>query len=190
MAGVAPTLDDNASITTDAPNNVIMALLSGLHPDPNWGGMPSYTNILDNTEIAEVTNYIRTAWSNDAPVNATPSLVDALRREVRDVPGFDPWDAMCANLPRSQVDEGFIRTVGDVSEDGFTEGEIDDLVRAYAREFPDVDAGTALIAIGTGYCRHLALSDIGRDDALRRIGDFNSRIAAAIGTEMPDVEAN
>lgn len=186
MAGVAPTLDDNESITTPEPNNPIMAMLNGLPPDQAWGGMPSYINILNNTEIAEITNYVRTAWSNDAPINATPEMVEALRRESRDVPTWDPWDAMCANLPRSQVDEQFVETVGKISGDGFTDAEVDELVRTYAERFPDVDAGTALIAIGTGYCRHLAQGDLDRDDALLRIGELNSRLAAVIGTDMPD----
>jgi mono/diheme cytochrome c family protein len=183
--GAAPTLDDNESITTPEPNNPIMTMLNGLPPDEAWGGMPSYLNILNNNEIAQITNYVRTAWSNQAPINATPELVEDLRRESQDVPTWDPWDSMCANLPRSQVDEQLVETIGQVSQDRFTGQEIDELIQTYARRFPDVDAGTALIALSTGYCRHLAQGELDRDDALTRIGEFNSRVAAAIDTEMP-----
>lgn len=187
LAGAAPRLDANSSITTPEPNNPIMAMLNGLRPDVEWGGMPSYGDLLSNREIAQITNYIRTAWSNDAPPNATPAEVGELRRELRETPDYDPWDAMCANLPRSQVDGAFVRTVGDTARDGFTEAEVDELIRTYAGRFPEVEAGTALIAIATGYCRHLAQEELDRDEALARIAAFNTLLAGRIGTEMPEV---
>ncbi|TCO74448.1 mono/diheme cytochrome c family protein [Chromatocurvus halotolerans] len=185
MAGAAATLNNNRSITTLPPNNIIMSVLAGLPPDKDWGGMPSFINVLSNSEIAEVSNYVRTAWDNDASPNATPRLVDSLRSEVRDAPGFEPWSAMCANLPRSQIDSEFITRIGGVSRDGFADPEIEDLVRAYAGRFPEVDAGTALIAISSGYCRYLSEEDVERDDALRRISRFNTRLASVIGDQMP-----
>jgi len=190
VPGAAPTLVNNSAITTDNPNNVVMSMLQGLPPRAGWGGMPSYAEHLNDSEIAQIASYVRTAWGNDAPERATPELVAELRREATDVMAKEPWQAMCANLPRSQVDGALVARVGDVAEDGFTDDEIGQLVRHYAREFPDVDAGTAILGLSTGYCRHLAQAEPSREEALRRIGDFNSRIASTIGRSMPDVAQN
>lgn len=187
LAGAAATLNDNRSITTAPPNNIIMSILAGLPPDNDWGGMPSFINVLSNSDIAEVSNYVRSAWSNDAPPNATPRLVNSLREEVREMPDLEPWSGMCANLPRSQIDSEFITRIGEVSKDGFADQEIEEVARAYADRFPEVDTATALIAISSGYCRHLSDEDVERDDALRRISQFNSRLAPVISEQMPDM---
>ncbi|MFP4126795.1 MAG: c-type cytochrome [Alphaproteobacteria bacterium] len=187
VPGAAPALAGNSAVTAAEPNNVIMAMLRGLPPEDEWGGMPSYIDQLSNVEIAEITRYVRTAWGNDASERTTARLVGQLRLEATDVMGDDPWQAMCANLPRSQVDGDLVTYIGELSEQGFTDEEITEAVEYYAREFPDVDAGTALLGLSTAYCRHLAQSEPNREEALGMIGRFNNRISAEIGGEMPEV---
>jgi mono/diheme cytochrome c family protein len=189
VPGAAPTLDDNSAVTAAKPNNVVMSMLQGLPPREDWGGMPSYADMLSNTEIAAITNYVRTAWGNDAPERTTPKLVGELRLEATDVMEDEPWQAMCANLPRSQVDGDLVAYMGELSEQGFTDAEITEAVRYYARNFPDVDAGTAILGLSTGYCRHLAQSEPNREEALRMIGELNGRLASEIGRAMPEVAA-
>lgn len=104
------------------------------------------------------------------------------------MPGFEAWSAMCASLPRSQIDSEFITRIGEALQDGFVDLEIEELARAYAGRFPEVDAGTALIAISSGYCRYLSEEGVERDDALRRISRFNTRVASVIVDQMPRVK--
>jgi hypothetical protein len=101
----------------------------------------------------------------------------------------EPWQAMCANLPRSQVDGDLVNYMGELSAQGFTDAEVTRAVEYYAREFPEVDAGTALLGLSTAYCRHLAQSEPNREEALRMIGELNGRLASEIGREMPEVAA-
>jgi len=189
VPGAAPTLADNSAVTAAEPNNVVMSMLQGLPPRDDWGGMPSYADLLSNTEIAAITSYVRTAWGNDAPERTTAKLVGELRLEATDVMEDEPWQAMCANLPRSQVDGDLVRFMGALSREGFTDAEIAEAVRYYARNFPEVDAGTALLGLSTAYCRHLAQSEPNREQALRMIAELNGRLASEIGREMPDVAA-
>jgi hypothetical protein len=42
--------------------------------------MPSFAAALSDSEIAAVTNYVRTAWGNNATANATPADVMAARQ--------------------------------------------------------------------------------------------------------------
>ena len=189
VPGAAPTLADNSAVTAAKPNNVVMSMLQGLPPRADWGGMPSYADLLSNTEIAEITRYVRTAWGNAAAERTTAKLVGELRLEATDVMEDEPWQAMCSNLPRSQVDGDLVNYIGELSQQGFTDAEITEAVEYYAREFPEVDAGTAILGLSTGYCRHLAQSEPNREEALGMIGEFNGRIAAEIGREMPEVAA-
>ncbi|MBB5372511.1 c-type cytochrome [Acidocella aromatica] len=74
----APNLAGNDSIIADEPYNVIGPVLSGLAP---WTKlpMPSFATKLSDQEIADVANYVRTAWGNQGVANATPAQVLRLR---------------------------------------------------------------------------------------------------------------
>src|SRR5262249_46927666 len=61
------------------PNDVIDAVLNGLHGTGNYGVMPSFAGALGDQDVADVVNYARVTWGNQAPTNATPALVASLR---------------------------------------------------------------------------------------------------------------
>lgn len=83
-----PNLAGNDSVTAEQPYNVIGAVLSGLD---SWNGgpvMPSFATSLSDRQIADVTNYVRTAWHNKGTASATPAQVKALRGVA-----LVPWSA-------------------------------------------------------------------------------------------------
>jgi hypothetical protein len=45
--------------------------------------MPSFAGALTNQQIADVTNYVRTAWGNNAPANATLEGVASERKNAK-----------------------------------------------------------------------------------------------------------
>jgi len=74
-----PNLAGNDSVMASEPYNVIGAVLSGLPPWKIGPAMPSFAARLSDTEIAAVTNYVRTNFGNNATADATPSDVMRLR---------------------------------------------------------------------------------------------------------------
>jgi len=71
-----PPLAGNQSITMETPVNPIRMVLNGGYPpgtrkNPRPHGMPPFSHILDDNEVAAVVTYIRVAWGNSGtPVNA------------------------------------------------------------------------------------------------------------------------
>ena len=79
-----PPLAGNTSITMASPvNSIRMVLNGGYAPgtkkNPRPHGMPPFSHILDDDEVAAVVTYIRVAWENSgAPVE--PAQVPELRK--------------------------------------------------------------------------------------------------------------
>lgn len=71
-----PLLAGNQSITMETPVNPIRMVLNGGYPpgtkkNPRPHGMPPFSHILNDEEVAAVTTYIRVAWGNTGtPVTA------------------------------------------------------------------------------------------------------------------------
>ncbi|NGZ85413.1 c-type cytochrome [Duganella aceris] len=79
-----PMLAGNRSITMATPVNPIRMVLNGGYPpgtqkNPRPHGMPPFSHILDDEQVAAVVTYIRVAWGNSGtPV--TPTQVNDLRK--------------------------------------------------------------------------------------------------------------
>ncbi len=76
---LVPNLAGNDSVTATQPYNVIGAVLGGLAPWGNGPAMPGFAASLSDQQIADLTNYVRTAWGNQGVPNATPDDVMRLR---------------------------------------------------------------------------------------------------------------
>jgi len=79
-----PPLAGNQSITMSSPvNSIRMVLNGGYAPgtkkNPRPYGMPPFSHVLNDAEVAAVVTYIRVAWNNTGtPV--TPDQANDLRR--------------------------------------------------------------------------------------------------------------
>jgi mono/diheme cytochrome c family protein len=78
-----PALAGNPAVVLTQPENLIqMALYGGYGPStegrPRPFGMPPYLFTLDNQQIADVLNHIRSQWGNQAPA-VSPIQVDHVR---------------------------------------------------------------------------------------------------------------
>jgi mono/diheme cytochrome c family protein len=82
---IYPPLPDNANLQSADPSSALRIILDGAQTvttprAPNTGSMPAYAEKLSDQAIADVTNYIRNAWGNAAPL-VTPAQVAKARRE-------------------------------------------------------------------------------------------------------------
>ncbi len=83
---VYPALANNPAVVLDQPENLIqMTLYGGYGPStlhrPRPFGMPPYLFTLNNQQIADVLNHVRSSWGNQG-VAITPMQVDRVRAAV------------------------------------------------------------------------------------------------------------
>jgi mono/diheme cytochrome c family protein len=93
-APLIPNLAHNDAVMAEVPTNVIGAVLNGLPPWKVGPAMPSFATRLSDQQIADVANYVRTTWGNNATADATPDDVTKLRA-IANVP---PMATQAADL--------------------------------------------------------------------------------------------
>jgi mono/diheme cytochrome c family protein len=81
---IYPPLPGNANLQSADPASTIRVILDGAESittprAPNKGSMPAYATKLSDQQIADVTNYIRNAWGNAAPVVTAAEVAKARR---------------------------------------------------------------------------------------------------------------
>ena len=101
IKGVVPSLVDNGAVKAKGPQDVIRVVLGGLPALNGYAPMPAAGANLADKDIADLVNYVRTAWGNGAPANAAPGMVEKLR-------------ATSMTLMSSTVASGCVPPAGDV----------------------------------------------------------------------------
>ena len=79
IAGVFPPLAGNGVVVAPDPANILKVVLGGIPAQNNYVPMPSFAGQLNDQEIADIANYVRTSWGNGAAPNATAQMVAKLR---------------------------------------------------------------------------------------------------------------
>lgn len=80
---VAPALNTNATIRATDPSNMIIFILKGIEKSEiTLLPMPGHNQMLDNDQIASLSNYMRLTWGNNEKVDA--ELVDEIRQSLLD----------------------------------------------------------------------------------------------------------
>jgi mono/diheme cytochrome c family protein len=93
-----PPLDGNPVVVSESPTSVAHIIVDGgVLPPTNWApsavAMPAYQKSLNDQQIADVVNFIRTSWGNKAPANATAADIAKLRAEGLPVVDRTMWNA-------------------------------------------------------------------------------------------------
>jgi mono/diheme cytochrome c family protein len=83
---IYPPLPGNANLQSADAASTLRIILDGAQTvttprAPNAGSMPGYARQLSDSEIADVTNYVRNSWGNAAPL-VTPAQVAKARRQT------------------------------------------------------------------------------------------------------------
>lgn len=86
VAGTVPVFAGNVSILADDPTNLIHIMLTGskephVATTQTAGGMPSYGLAMTDEQIADMLNYVRNSWGNEAK-EVTPGQVKELRKQL------------------------------------------------------------------------------------------------------------
>ena len=81
---IYPPLPGNANLQSADPASTLRVILDGAQTvttprAPNKGSMPAYAAKMTDQQIADVTNYIRNAWGNAAPLVTADQVAKARR---------------------------------------------------------------------------------------------------------------
>lgn len=79
IAGVFPPLAGNGVILSPNPANIFKVVLEGIPAQNKYIPMPPFAGQLNDQQIADLANYVRTSWGNNATPNATAPMVAKLR---------------------------------------------------------------------------------------------------------------
>ena len=86
LPGVFPPLAGNGVVVAPDPANILKVVLGGVPARGGYIPMPGFAGQLNDAQIADIANYVRSNWGNTAPANATPQQVSALRRALPAAP--------------------------------------------------------------------------------------------------------
>jgi mono/diheme cytochrome c family protein len=101
VPGAIASLDGNGSVQAGGPEDVIAVVLGGLPASGSYAAMPGVGAQMSDQQVADVVNYVRTAWSNHAPPNAAPGLVGSIRAKTATEMSGGP----CAPYPAAFADQ-------------------------------------------------------------------------------------
>jgi mono/diheme cytochrome c family protein len=179
IAGSVPALAGDGAVTAKQPYNVIMALLEGFKPQGTWGAMGSFANTLSDDEIADVTNYVRTAWGNDAVPNATPWGVGRSRKTAN-APNNEAHALLCPSLANDVLQPALKETANSLNQAASSPEKMSGLVRNYRAARPGSSPGEVVEALSTAYCRTLSQESMSEATMSGELSDFAQAAASAV----------
>ena len=185
LAGSVPGLAGNDSVTASEPYNVVMALLEGFPPQGTWGAMGSFANALTDDQIADVTNYVRTSWGNDAVPNATPWSVSSWRKNANPPAAGQSQALLCPSLSTEVLQPALSAGPSALKQAAGDRGRMSKLVVDYRSARPSTSNAQVIEALSTAYCRAVAADHLSDARVSAQIADFAQRAAVAIGNSKP-----
>jgi mono/diheme cytochrome c family protein len=118
IANQIPPLADNPAVIAARPFNILAAVLQGIPARADIIAMPSFAGALGDQAVADLANYIRTSFGNEAPPNATPDMV-ASWRSTLSLPIYASASARTLDCP----------SIGQGSSGGFSSNVVAGLSR-------------------------------------------------------------
>ena len=82
QAGMIPALAGNGAVLARGPQDVIRVVVGGVRAQQGYAPMPAAGADLTDQSVADIVNYVRTAWGNAAPGNAEAGQVADLRSKT------------------------------------------------------------------------------------------------------------
>lgn len=82
VEGAIPALAGNTSVQAEGPETVLRVIFGGLSAQGGYAPMPAIGAGMTDRQVADVTDYIRNAWGNKAPVmNGRGEVVSSARAQ-------------------------------------------------------------------------------------------------------------
>jgi mono/diheme cytochrome c family protein len=79
IPGSVASLVGNGAVLAGGPQDVIRTILGGIEAKGTEAPMPAIGTGMSDQDIADVTNYVRQSWGNQAPPTAGPGMAGNLR---------------------------------------------------------------------------------------------------------------
>ena len=177
--GVAASLVGSGAVLAQSPANVISVLVEGIEPQGEYGVMPSFRDTLSDEKIADLANYVRTSWGNDAPANATPENVAGLRNVTNTNPGAAAA-ATCPNVATDVIGADMRSTIADLVKMGAAadDDRVRSLLSAFKEKNPDATESDTVVDLGGVFCQEVAKTGVGRGAVISRQLVFMNKILA------------
>ena len=179
-----PSLAGNDAVQASEPYNVIMAMLEGFKPQGNWGAMASFANTLTDDQISDVSNYVRTAWGNNAPANATPWSVGNWRKNA-EVQSTGPAAMLCPDLSEDVIAPALKNSPDALRQAASDNGKMSAMVSNYQAARPNAPKAQVIEALSTAYCRTVTTDQVSQARMGADIADFAQRVAQVRIARVP-----
>ena len=79
MPGVFPPLAGNPVVIAPDAANIVKVVLGGVPAQGKYIPMPGFASLLSDQQVADLANYVRTSWGNQAAGYVTAAAVAKLR---------------------------------------------------------------------------------------------------------------
>jgi cytochrome c553 len=189
--GSIPPLAGNPAVTPAEPYNVIAVMLQGLPPGGSYGAMPSFAGRLSDSQVADLANYVRTSWGNQATPNASPRMVAAWRATVK-VPAFGTEAAAALSCPwvggapgAAGPDAQAVATLSAMLKGG--NRNVPELVKLYQDAVPGADPSEVVNALIAAYCPVVAASQAPAYEKYTELNRFSMQAAADVSPQVAAV---
>jgi mono/diheme cytochrome c family protein len=180
VRGVVPALAGDGALLSREPYNVIMPLLEGIKAHGPWGAMGSFANTLSDAQIADVSNYVRSAWGNRGEPDATPNMVGNWR-QVAVLPAHgEPAALICPVLPSDQLLPAMREKPEYLRQAAQDHAKLTQLVAAYTAARPQSSTAQVIEALSTAYCRAVAANSVSSTVTGAQVADFSQQLAIAL----------
>jgi mono/diheme cytochrome c family protein len=187
VSGAIPPLAGNPAVTAREPYDVIAAVLEGLPAGGTYGAMPSFAGRLSDDEIADLANYLRTSWGNQADPNTSARMIAAWRATVP-VPDFGTQAAVAFDCPRvgGAPGVGGPQPTAVASLSAMLQGgnrNVPELVAAYERMASGATPSDTVNALVSAYCPVVAASGAPTYRKYAELRRFSLQAAAAVSPQ-------
>jgi mono/diheme cytochrome c family protein len=195
IAGSIPPVAGNPAVAAAKPFDVLAVVLQGIPARADFPAMPSFAGSLNDSDVADLTNYLRTSFGNQAAPNATPAMV-ATWRATLSLPVYASDAARRFDCPSvgqgasADLDPGLIAALG--GELAQRSVAYATLVQKYKAQFPDAGMADIVNNLVAAYCPVVAKSDMSdqaKSLAVKRFAlNITSYLSSQSATEAePDV---
>jgi mono/diheme cytochrome c family protein len=178
-----PALAGNTAVTAAEPNDLIMAILQGFGPHGTWGGMGAFGRQLTDEQIADIANYVRTAWNNHAQPNAVAWSVGNWRA-MADMPATARQPDLICPLVGAKVMEPALKQDPDLLRKAATDRTaLAHVVHAYLAARPRSTPAQTVEALSSAYCRAVVSENVSIAQSSAKISSFSQQVAIALLAE-------
>jgi mono/diheme cytochrome c family protein len=185
LQGAVASLVGDGAVLAGGPQDVIRVLLGGIEAKGTDAPMPAVGYGMTDQQVADVTNYVRQAWSNKAPPNAGAGMVGDLRPSTVTAlyglrsgacPPVDPPEiATAVSNPANGISDALrALTPGNVSQ------TVDAILPKLHAAAPHAQAADIVNGLALAYCPILRESNLPDQQKVVQLNQFSEQVYSGI----------